>query len=241
VPETADQILELLSNSESRWDTLQATGREWRNSRILAEAWQAGSDRKRASAPAGSFQTGRAYSSKPKPEESEERWSLWLAPPRKRAHFTVGADAIDVVVHGPQWWSNGHGESRSNIGSENHGSHGLGWGENFVRTSDFVHLLHFIEVTEGTHIGRPVIDAWAIMRHQERRRGPGLHGLILGDADRVRLIVDGERGVILRTEAWFHESLYRILEMSEVQYDLDFGPEIFHIDPLPGQSWQPPR
>jgi hypothetical protein len=236
VSEITNQILELLSNSEFRWDTLQATGREWRNSRILAEAWRAGSDRKRASAPAGSFQTGHVYSTKPKPEVSEEAWSLWLAPPWKRAHFLIGADVIDVVMHGERWWSNGHGESRSKVGR-----HGLGWGENLVRTSEFVNLLDFKEVSEATYIDRPVFDAWATMRHDERRRGPGLHGLILGDADRVRLMVDREHGVILRTEAWFHESLYRILEMTEIRYDLDFGPEIFHIDPLPGQSWQPPQ
>jgi hypothetical protein len=235
-PETIDQILELLLSSASRWDTLQATGREWRNSRILADAWRAGSERKRASAAPGSFQTGHAYSSKPKPEVSEEGWTLWLAPPWKRAHFMIGSDVVDVVVHDERWWSNSHGESRSSVGR-----HGLGWGENLVRTSDFVELLDFVEATEETHIGRPAMDVWATMRHDERRRGPGLHGLILGDADRVRLIIDCERGVILRTEAWFQESLYRILEISEVQYDLNFGPEIFHIDPLPGQSWQPPQ
>ena len=174
------------------------------------------------------------------PQEADETWALWLAPPWKRARFPVGGDMVEVVFRGSDWWSNGHGSSRTNVGAAAKVDHGLGYGEDLIRTADFVDFLHIQEVTEGSWIGRPVLQAQVVVRHEDAfRSSRSVHGLVLGDADRVDLAVDVERGVILRAEAWFEGSLYRILEMSEVRFDVPFSADTFELQPLPGQEWQP--
>jgi len=50
------------------------------------------------------------------------------------------------------------------------------------------------------------------------------------------LTVDAERGVLLRTEARQARLAYRIVEMDEVSFDEDFGPEVFEIHPPEGQD-----
>jgi hypothetical protein len=73
--------------------------------------------------------------------------------------------------------------------------------------------------------------------HHSGDRGRGLHGLIIGDADRIDLSVDRERGVLLRAASWFEGSMYRTVEALSVAFDETFPSDAFEIDPLPGQDW----
>ena len=70
-----------------------------------------------------------------------------------------------------------------------------------------------------------------------------LHSLVIGDPDDLLLTVDRQRGVLFRTEARFQGAVYRIVEMTEVDFDEDLPPETFEIRPLPGNDWEgpPPR
>jgi hypothetical protein len=138
VPDAIARIVELLSTSESRWRTLHSTGREWRNQRVLTQAWETGIARDRASGlTVALLRASTPHVVVPPAPQSEEQWELWLAPPWKRARFPVGDDLVDVVFHESTWRSNGHGQSNTNEGDENDG-HGLGWGEDLIRTQDYV-------------------------------------------------------------------------------------------------------
>ena len=175
------------------------------------------------------------------PREIKHTWSLWLAPAWKRATFTVGTGIIDVVFHGTTWWSNGHGISRSNAAMDpaRH-VHGLGWGEDLVRTPDYVTRLEVEDVRAASWIGRPTLEVHALAVHHDREHGGGLHGLIFGDADRIDLSVDIERGVILRAVSWFQGSIYRTLEALDVAFDETFPNDAFKIEPISGKDWEPP-
>jgi hypothetical protein len=214
------------------------SGREWRHTAVLHQAWEAATNRKRASgATVSTILIGRT--DVPQPKELEQSWTLWLETPWKRATFMNGTGIIDVVFHGTTWWSNGHGASRSSEATRY--GHGLGWGEDLVRTPDYVNRLEIVHVETGSWLGRPTLDAQVRAVHRERERDKGLHGLIIGDADKIDLSIDLERGVILRAASWFEGSLYRTLEVLDVDFDVSFPPDTFKIDPLPGQDWNPPQ
>jgi hypothetical protein len=231
------EFFDLLSTSSDRWSTLRMEGREWRNPKMLHQAWEAATARKRATGMSVStIVLGRT--DLPEPDELEQTWTLWLDPPAKRATFMVGSGMVDVVFEGETWWSNGNGVSRSNVNAR--WGHGLGWGEDLVRTADYVGRLDLDHVEPGALLGRPVLHARARAVHLPRERGKGLHGLIIGEADRVDLAVDRESGVILRAASWFEGVMYRTVEALDVAFDEQFAADAFTIQPLPGQDWVPP-
>ena len=232
----ADEALDLLSTSGSRWRSLRASGREWRDTALASQAWHAQIERKRAEGQ--NFSLIRSQSKAPRPEETDEHWRLWIAEPWRRAAFVAGRGDVDVVFHGATWWSNGHGVSRTNGGALNSG-HGEGPGEHLVSTADYPPLIEIEDVAAGSWLGRQTLDAKvSIRRGLSRRRGPGLHGLVIGDADEILLAIDRERGVILHAASWFRGSVYRVLEMDDVGFDEHLPPKTFEISPLPGLEWQ---
>jgi hypothetical protein len=204
---------------------------------ISHRAWDAAIARKRASGAAGTtIVLGRR--DVPEPLEFEHTWTLWLAAPWKRATFTVATDTVDVVFHGTTWWGNRGGVSLSNESPERaRTTHGLGDGEDLVRTPDYGTRLEVQEIGAGSWIGRPTLEVRARAVHHSGDRGRGLHGLTIGDADRIDLSVDRERGVLLRAASWFEGSMYRTLEALDVAYDETFPSDAFQIEPLPGQNW----
>ena len=144
---------------------------------------------------------------------------------------------VDVVFRDSTWWSNGNGSSRTNGGSGKSG-HGTGPGSDLLRTSDYSSLIDITSVDTGTWIGRPTLELAVDIRPEGHRfRGRGVHGLVIGEPDQIQLSVDEERGVILRTQAWFGGSLYRLVAMTDVTFDEQFNDETFAIQPLPGQTW----
>jgi hypothetical protein len=236
---TADEVFYLLSTSQSRWRTLRASGRVWSNPTLLSEAAQALLARRRAEGQ--TFAIISNQSDTPLPDENEEEWQLWLARPFKRAKFAAGRGGVDVVFHESTWWSNALGISRTNGGAINSG-HGDGPGANLIRTADYVPLIDVGDISPGSWLGRETLTVTvSIRRGLEVRRGPGLHGLVIGDADPILLDIDRERGVILRAESSYRGSVYRDLEMNEVAFDEEFPTDTFEIRPLSGLDWSSTR
>jgi len=115
----ADEVLDLPSTSQSRWRSLQASGREWRIPALLSQAFQAQLARRRAEGQGFALITDQTDA--PMPDEIEEEWQIWLAEPRKRAKFAAGGGSVDVVFHESTWWSNGPGISQTNTGGQDWG------------------------------------------------------------------------------------------------------------------------
>jgi hypothetical protein len=107
-----------------------------------------------------------------------------------------------------------------------------------VSTVEYPALIEIGTAAVGSRIGRETLDVKAtIRRGLPRRRGRGLHGLVIGDADEIHMSIDRERGVVLLAESWFKGQPYRTLEIEEVAFDEPLGPETFRIEPLPGLHW----
>jgi hypothetical protein len=231
----AEEALNLLSTSASRWRTVRVSGHEWRSTALVSQAWKARLERQRAEGQ--NFSVISFGSPEARPDETDEEWSLQIAGPWRRAKYGAGRETIDVVFHGSTWWSNSHGFSRTNGGSLNSG-HGEGAGEFLVQTADYPFLIEVEEVNTGSRLGRDALDARVTVRHGlPHRRGRGLHGLVIGDADEVLLSIDRECGVILHAASWFRGSVCRVLEMNDVTFDEPFHPKAFEITPLAGLDW----
>jgi hypothetical protein len=237
VPSGIARLLELLYSSDSRWRTLRAEGTEWRNHTLLQEAWDIQIHRRHGSGH-GRSHVFRAVSDSPGPEEATESWKLWISPRFTRAQFPVGRDVVDVVYEGSTWRSVSNGRARTNSGDASH-SHGLGWGEDLIRTRRYIPFLEFQEIQEVVFNGRDAIVAEAVPGWTEEfESGRVLHGLVIGDPDKVALTVDADRGVILRTEARLGGVPYRTVEMTDVRFDEEFEADAFTINPPSGKDWE---
>jgi hypothetical protein len=239
------EFFNLLATSETRWTTLKIEGRTWFNFDTQRLAGQINVERQIANgARIAMFQ--RADSDEddaseteiaPTPVDYDETWSLWVTPERRRAKFSVGDHRVDVVIEGSTFWSNGLDRSFTNHGLKNHG-HGQGDGQHLIRTPEYVGRLQAVELSEGTTIGRPTIDArLTILDAENFEFSPGLHGLTIGDADFLELSVDRERGVVLSASSWLHGAIYRVVEMTNVEFDIHFAPDAFRIQPEFGTEW----
>lgn len=241
------EFFDLLEISDSRWTTLFIQGRTWIDSNLQNEAWHAHNDRLAArGARFATFQ--RSKSGEDEASESaadvaplvrEEIWRLWAAPGRRRANFQVGHDPVDVVIEGSTFWSNGHGRSITNGGKTSQG-HGLGDGNNLIRTSEYSDLLQVMDLSDGMRAGRQTIDAKTTTLDGEHpRRGQGLHGLTIGDPEILELSLDRERGVVLSASSHFQGAIYRVVEATEVDYDPEFDFDVFKIEPEFATEWIP--
>jgi hypothetical protein len=239
------EFFNLLETSESRWTALFIEGRTWFNVEVQRSAWQAQMDRMKAQG-AGFAKLRRSDSDENEasatalevePVDHEETWCLWVTPEKRRAKFEVGDELVDVVFEGPTFWSNGQGRSITNGGKANYG-HGQGDGQNLIRTAEYSRLVRVAELSEGMRIGRHTIEAKVtILNDKNRKRGQGLHGLTIGDAELLELSVDRERGVVLSASSRFHGVIYRTLEIERVAFDPNFDLDVFKIEPEFGAHW----
>lgn len=228
-----EEVLELMRTSTERWASLRMSGFEWRHLNRFGVAWEHHVNELRKSQSVtvmSAFRSGRLEGHEP-PEESLERWRVWLAKPdRRRAQFQVGDEVVTAVFVGGWWWS--WSPSRgfiTNDGAPNHG-HGFGPAEGLIDHSRQIASFDVQVDSRATFLSRPAFRVTVVPRHG----GPGvfdrtLHMLGTG-ADEYRLVVDGEIGVLLRCEARFRGYAFRVIEaddfvVDEVLSERTFEPE----------------
>jgi hypothetical protein len=229
------EILELIHTSVGRWRTVQASGREWVHHARSRESWERSIPTDRGSSVIVAF--GEDEAGPPEPDESVERWLLYMEKPNKtRAEFTVGAESVRAVTVGNTWWSwSASGEVSTNDGDP-HQSHGTGPGRALV---DPAAILPMVELDIGSRrsfLDRPAIEVIATPSSIGEEDEESLewrsatHGLGTG-ANEYALLVDAERGILLRSEARLGGQPFRILEVESVAFDVE----------LPGGTFDPPK
>lgn|GEM_PF-2496883 len=236
-------VLELLHDAQPRWDTLRATGRQWRNLPRATEAWERHFAAVQAGHPAGSVVQLTGYvpdgPQLPVPDESEDRWRLWMEQGgRVRSERAMGDEPLIVVFDGPTWWSwSPRMGGMTNAGAEHYG-HGFGPAEALIDTSALLNTLRLQFLGADTLLGRNVFRLRGVSRVRTAYQPvDGLHELGVGADDYV-LSVDAERGVILRAEARLREQPFIVVEMTEVAFDVDLPAETFTIELPDGQRFE---
>ncbi|HXF74097.1 MAG TPA: hypothetical protein VNO79_16005 [Actinomycetota bacterium] len=246
--EAAD-ALELMHTAVERWRTLRAAGRAWRHRDRARAAWGrwVSSLRRGRGRPVASL---AGTEREPEPEETEERWRLWLAKPdRGRAEFEVGAETVTVVWVGGTWWSWSASEGVTTNVGDPHVTHGIGPGAALIDPAGILPAVDLELAGRSSFLGRPTVNVVArpVRVDDEHEEGDdpavGTHGLGVG-ADEYRLVVDAERGVLLRSEAVLEGEPFRLLEVEEVAFDEDlpegtFAPPAGEVDRVEVERWVP--
>jgi hypothetical protein len=202
--------------------TLRVEGSEWRDQRLLQQAFLSTvSDRSHLMV--GISLDGGAVTA-----ESEQAWRMWMAPPdRMRVEFAVGSETVTAVFEGQTWWSWSPSGGGQTNGGRTNTEHGLGPGEILVRPASVVPALELEVLGEVARLGRQAYRVRATpARRDERQKFFALHALGSG-ADEYELLVDKERGFLLRAEARRDGQPFRMVEMTALALDEELAPEVF--------------
>jgi hypothetical protein len=234
-------LLELLHRADSLFATVQATYRIWRHDERAAAAWRAEIDeQKRRGA---SITTYGASSGTPAPAEHEEILRIWRAGDRAREEHQGGSrDGSYGVRSANLWWSwDEHSGASSN---EDDSTVGSGIGEQLAVMLDPTTLLGALKLAAVGHsqvAGRATITADAAPRRSDARNGPRLFELhqLGSGADRYKLQVDAERGVLLEVVALRDGEPFHKITTVEIAFDARIPDERFHFQPPAGEQVRP--
>jgi hypothetical protein len=242
------EVLELLHGSAERWRTIRVSGTEWRDEPLLREAFRrdmpvvrrppSGSGFSRSiSVSAGGGFVARVDGAED-PHESVEPWRYWQDGARQRAEFRSSGDETVVVVYeGDTYWSWSPSDGARTNGGRQNERHGLGPGPALLDTMALLSTLRFASLGRTELLGRSVIEVAAEPRpapHLMMRMA--LHALGQG-ADQYRLLLDAERGVLLRSEARLRDRPFRVIEVTEVSFDEDFPESTFRVELTEGEEF----
>jgi hypothetical protein len=238
--ELAD-VVALLRRPEPRCRTLQAMGREWRHHALLHDAFMA------ATPPGATVFTAVAVkaSDEPEREVGEETWRWWSeAPDRLRVEFAVGNETVTAWFRGATWWSWSSSQgARTNESHEDFG-HGKGPGEVMVSPGPVADVLDFELLGTLSALARPAYRLRARPLGLDDV-GPGsdtnadvtLHALGAG-AHEYELVVDAERGFLLRAEARLESRPFKVLELIEVVVDAALPASVFTPEAPEGEQFE---
>lgn len=177
----------------------------------------------------------------PSPEDlsqSEIIVSIWRSGDRLRVQYAGGLeDGSFGVGVGQRWWdwNTHHGRVRSSDQSPPD-SAWIGKGANkFLDPVGLHDALRFGPISHGTRVGRPVliVDAWARSTPDAGATPPPVPRAIGVHADRYKVEVDAEHGIILSVHALFADQKYHTIDVIELQLNGPVNDELFefHLPP----------
>jgi outer membrane lipoprotein-sorting protein len=229
---TLGDVLELLHGAYDRFETVRLVAHDWQH---VARSSRA---RKRFSAESG----GTAYATigltrEAAPETTEGIVRLWFEKPDRIREEREGdlRGAVLGICDGERWWMySPESGARSNEDDVSFGS-GVGQQyEPFLDPSVLSPGLIFEPLDETFVAGRRALRVSA--RPRGRKRGSPHQVLLLGvGADEYELAIDGERGVLLRTQARIDGEEFSLHEVTEIAFDESFAPETFVFVPPAGE------
>ena len=237
--DTLGDLLELLYGARDRFSTLRATVRTWRHVDRANEAM----NRWAAQQPRGSVAVlgvSGAHGSEPERPQSivEEQTSrLWLQKPSRWRHETDLAHGGTQVkiMDGDLWWvydpRNG---ARTNEMADQPERMRTGIGHALTLMLDpsvIIPGLSMEPLGRRVHAGRDAVAVRGLPRplHTERA-GPELWP----GADEYELLVDAERGVLLRHAAGMDGEEFAGNEITSVVFDEVLLDDVFTFTPPPG-------
>lgn len=224
-------LLELIYGARDRWRTVRLTVRQWHH----VERQQQALERLNRGRGGGAVQImSFGQSSEPEPTEHEQLVRIWLDGDRAREE-REGPDAFPAlgIRDGDRWWqyTPKYGASSNEIDPDVQS----GIGEEASSLLDPAHILGALrleQIGKAEVAGRPGL----LLRGAARGDDFTLHRLGPG-ADTYELVVDRERGVLLRTAALVDGLELNVSEVLELAFDLEFPPETFVFTLPEGESF----
>lgn len=217
-----------------RYESVRLVMREWRHGDRSRQAW----DRYAATCGGTSFSVVLTSGGGSAPAETEDIIRLWRAPGCGREESDRwgpgGRTESFTVIDGGTWW-----RFDPLIGSITNGGdpgHRVGIGEAARPLLDPALMLPLVDLQiTGTAsvAGRAGIRALARMRPQSDDDLP-VSPLPLG-ADEHEIVVDRQRGVLLRLESRVDGAPFHLTEVTEVAFDEAVDPGLFRFSPPDGE------
>lgn len=170
--------------------------------------------------------------------QSEIIVSIWRSGDRLRVEYAGGLeDGSFGVSAGERWWSWNayHGRARSSDESPP-GSAWIGKAAaSFLDPVGLHDTLRFGPISHGTRVGRPVliVDAWARSTPDAGVTPPHVPRVIGVHADRYRVEVDAEHGIILSVHSLFSDQTYQTIDVIELSLDGPINDELFEFHEPP--------
>jgi outer membrane lipoprotein-sorting protein len=174
------------------------------------------------------------------PDLQEERLCFWFEPPDR---LREEGDTRTVVLDGDLWWMySPDWGAMSNVGvsGEDASNMHAGGGELFRPLLDPSGLLALLDVE------RVDVDGERLIVHA-RPRADLQHGSLqlhlhsVAGADELELVVDRERGVVLRVAAFLDGKEMSVTEFDELSFDEVFPDGTFVFVPPPGEDVRSPE
>ncbi|HSJ72818.1 MAG TPA: hypothetical protein VK904_00755, partial [Miltoncostaeaceae bacterium] len=234
-------VLLLMHGADLRFGSVRMVVREWSHYERLQRAWSR-DEGGTSLAGAGATVYAAGEPGEPAPEEGTERTRVWwLKPDHVRLEHDDGDGGTRIeVAAGGRWWSWAPEWGATSNDEEPDGGSGVQQPPfpQLLQPELLVSALRLELVGSGLQAGRRAIA----LRGRPRRRGDHLEMLmpLARGADAHDLMVDAERGILLRIASEIDGEPFAITEVEEVAFDEAFGPETFALELPPGETFQPP-
>lgn len=217
--------VEAMSAADDRWSSIQAEGIEWIDHQLRHAAFRQDMDR-RAGGLRSSGGAFRPVFGRFKPTETQPPtrtrmvWHAWI---RSSTEYRAELDPVLLppvtqIARDKTWWSWIRGqEVTSNLGDETHGTGPLIQALNLLRPSVLLPHAEFEYVRRARVLGRAGLLLEGRPIPNQQRFGALTFASLIGD--RTRIVVDEERGVVLRQESWFNNSRLQRITFKRISFD----------------------
>jgi outer membrane lipoprotein-sorting protein len=230
------ELLVLMVGAHRSFRTLRASARMWHHAERSHEAFTRDNIRH-----GGTSMVQIAMSdadSTPPPAEMEDTVKVWLARPdrlREEAVTTWSGEPVEslLVQVGDTWWSFDPGAGAMTNGSSPNHRHGSRLSRAILDPAELVASRDLEIVGHSVHAGRRAVRVLS----RPSVRDPFLSdpGGIGGAWDH-ELLVDAERGILLRIVSLLDGEPFMIAEFLEIAFDEELPDELFVFEPPPGEQ-----
>jgi hypothetical protein len=224
------ELLELLHGADAPFETLYGRFRTWHHHERAQEAFKA-------------YAAGRAISGRfgrgELPVETEDFLTLWRQQPDRARMERDGSYGVRA---GDRWWlwmeqtgaisNEGDDSAQSHVGQEL---------RSLLSPAPLLGPLRLEPAGRSERAGREVIVVNGRLRDSGHPAEDSfaLHELGLG-ADRYRLEVDAERGMVLASQALFEDAPFSEITALELTLDEPLDPVLFEFSPPEGEEVRAP-
>ena len=230
------ELFELWNAAPESFDTLRATIRHWQDTELQEEALEREMTRSEERGDSSNMVV-IGVSDGEEPNESEQTVRLWLERPGRVREELGGEYSQTRVLNGQKLWvrASALGVIEQDVGGDSgfSGHHAILFSPLMIPAGAEVEL-----GGPSTVAGRAGIAVHASPRKKVEVIGLGLGA---GGADEFELVVDSERGILLRIEARLGGAPFDIVEFVEIAFDEQLDPGLFELSLEPGERVRSPE
>ena len=222
-------VLELMHGARGRWRTARFVVRDWTDMAISQEAHERVMQRQSGGGSVRQTMIGFGGPVPPLPDEMVITSRVWVEGGRYRAETEQQGQASVTVTDGEQvwYWNQGMGAVVHDAGNSTSGWEAILDPREFLVGGDLEPAGH-----------REVIGRHALVVEGRVSAGEPFRpfdAIRLG-ATEFELLIDAERGIVLRTEARLDGRPFHVRELLEVAFDEPLPDETFVYEPPPGET-----